>query len=105
MNVYAVTIIFSASLILIFGLVANDRQGEVSHEEEQSAILGDLNTCFRALEELSQSYDYAKHIREHLLAIQRHWAQCQRDALNGTKRKSQPHLHQLDTFAKRSRGR
>jgi hypothetical protein len=103
MNVYTVTIIFSASLILIFGLVANDRPAATSGEQEQSNIIEDLNTCFRALDELSQSYDYAKHIREHLLAIQKHWTNSQRDAMAGTKRRNQLFSQGSGLPVKRSR--
>ncbi len=103
MNVYAVIVIFSASVILIFGLVAEERQmqheaatnmlvdGRPTAQTAQAAastVVGDLNTCFRALDELGQSYECAKRTREHLLAIQRHWTQCKRDAQMGSKRSS-----------------
>lgn len=103
MNVYVVTIIFSASLILVFGLVAKERKAETSPEDQQSTIIGDLNTCFRALDELSQSYDHAKDIREHLLAIQRHWTNCQRETIVGAKRKSHLRHRESSVSAKRSR--
>jgi hypothetical protein len=83
MHVYAVTIIFSASLILIFGLIAE----EWRDENEKHEVAGNLNTCFRALDELGQSFECAKHTHEHLLAIQKHWTQRRRDVNVGSKRR------------------
>lgn len=88
MNVYSVTIIFSASLILIFALVAEERTTDLPYEMEQSSVVANLNTCFRALDELSQSYECAKETRDELLAIQKHWTQCKQDAVNLQKRQS-----------------
>lgn len=79
LHVYAVTIIASASLILIFGLIAEEWQDE---GEKQTAARN-LNTCFRALDKLGQCFESAKHAHEHLLAIQKHWAQKRRDAKMG----------------------
>ena len=76
MNVYVVTIIFSASLILIFGLIAE----EWRDESEKHEVIGNLNTCFRALDDLGQNFDCAKHSHEQLLAIQKHWTQKRRNA-------------------------
>lgn len=79
MHVYAVTIIFSASLILIFGSIA----GGWSDENEKQVMVGNLNTCFRALDELGRCFDCARHTHEHLLAIQKHWTQKTRDSHAG----------------------
>ena len=101
MNVYGVTIIFSASLMLIFALVSDEKTA--ASPQDQSTVIRDLNTCFRALDELGQSYGYAKRIRENLLAIQKHWTTAKRDALNGTKRRSQLHLSSTSSATKKAR--
>lgn len=101
MNVYGVTIIFSAALILIFALVSDDKAA--TYSQDKSTIIGDLNTCFRALDELGQSYDTAKRIRESLLAIQKHWTTAKRDAMKGNKRRSQLHLSAGTSAPKRPR--
>lgn len=90
MNVYVITIIFSASVILIFGLIAEDMPQGYQSEDEKLKIAGDLNTCFRALDELGQSFECAKRTRDFLLAIQRHWTQAKRDPQMGVKRRSRP---------------
>jgi hypothetical protein len=90
MNVYVVTIIFSASVILIFGLIAEDMPQQSRSEDEKLKIAGDLNTCFRALDELGQSFECAKRTRDFLLAIQKRWTQSKRDPQMGIKRRNQP---------------
>ena len=59
MNVYVINIIVSASLILIFGLIAKEVLGAQQRDQqpEDFNVAGDLNTCFRALDELSQSFE------------------------------------------------
>lgn len=101
MNVYGVTIIFSAALILIFALVSDDKTA--ASPKDQSTVIGDLNTCFRALDELGQSYETAKRIRENLLAIQKHWTTAKRDVMNGNKRRSQMHITGGTSAPKRPR--
>lgn len=90
MNVYVVTIIFSASVILIFGLIAEHMPHGPQSEDERLKIAGDLSTCFRALDELCQSFECAKRTRDFLLAIQKRWTQSKRDPQMGLKRRSQP---------------
>lgn len=87
MNVYVVNIICSASLILIFGLIAEEIAGS-REQGGKTSVARDLNTCFRALDELGQSFESAKRNHELLLAIQKHWSQRKRDAKTGAKRKS-----------------
>ncbi|KAF2088896.1 hypothetical protein K490DRAFT_38069 [Saccharata proteae CBS 121410] len=67
MNIQAVSIIFTASLILIF-IICSKREGR-THD----AAVAHLSVCFRALEELTQSYDSARRTREFLVALQRRW--------------------------------
>ncbi|KUJ19527.1 uncharacterized protein LY89DRAFT_613222 [Mollisia scopiformis] len=88
MNVYAVNIIVSASLILIFGLIAGEVLGEQHDQSEEVNVASELNTCFRALDELGQSFEAARQHREHLLAIQKHWSQGRKEAKLGAKRRS-----------------
>ena len=90
MNVYVVTIIFSASVILIFGLIAEDMPQGSRSEDEKLKIAGDLNTCFRALDELCQSFECAKRTRDFLLAIQKRWTQSKRDPHMSIKRRGHP---------------
>ena len=85
MNVYVVTIVFSASLILIFGLIAEEWRDDT----EKGRVVSNLNTCFRALDALGQSFECAKHSHEQLLAIQKHWTQRRRSAKKDSKRKLQ----------------
>ena len=93
MNVYVVNIIVSASLILIFGLIAKEILGAQRDQPEKVNVAGDLNTCFRALDELGQSFESARRHHEHLLAIQKHWSHGKRDVKPGAKRRSQPQGH------------
>lgn len=89
MNVYVINIIVSASLILIFGLIAREILGEQRDQPEKFDVAGDLITCFRALDELGQSFESARRHHEHLLAIQKHWSQRKKDAKPGAKRRFQ----------------
>ncbi|KAK5351976.1 hypothetical protein LTS03_003743 [Exophiala xenobiotica] len=103
MNVYVVTIIFSASVILIFGLIAEDMPQGSQSEDEKLKIAGDLNTCFRALDELCQSFECAKRTRDFLLAIQRRWTQSERDPRMAMKRRSQLHDPGQESSYKKSK--
>jgi hypothetical protein len=89
MNVYVINIIVSASLILIFGLIAKEILGDQRDQPNKFNVAGDLNTCFRALDELGQSFESARRHHEHLLAIQKHWNQRKKDAKPGGKRRIQ----------------
>ncbi|RDW91790.1 hypothetical protein BP5796_01184 [Coleophoma crateriformis] len=89
MTVYVINIITSASLILIFGLIAEEVSSRPRDKSEKLNVASDLNTCFRALDELGQSFECARRHHEHLVAIQKHWSQRKKDAKAGVKRKSQ----------------
>ena len=99
MNVYVVTIIFSASLILIFGLIAEEWRDDTQKDQ----VVSNLNTCFRALDALGQSFECAKHSHEQLLAIQKHWTQRRRSAKKYSKRKHQEQSDDLMDAQKRPR--
>ena len=89
MHVYVIKIIASASLILIFGLIAEESLGERRDQSEKFNVADDLNTCFRALDELGQTFESATQHREHLLAIQKHWSRRRKDSKASAKRRSQ----------------
>ena len=66
-NIQAVAITFSAALLLVFATVFYYQR------EREDEILADLSVCFRALDELSPSWDTAKRARDFLIRLQRHW--------------------------------
>ena len=66
-NIQAVAITFSAALLLVFATVFHYQR------EREDEILADLSVCFRALDELSPSWDTAKRARDFLIRLQRHW--------------------------------
>jgi len=103
MNVYAITIIFSASLILIFGLIAEESGGYRDSQDKGFNFAGDLNTCFRALDELGQSFECAKRSRDDLFALQNHWSQRRKELKLGTKRGRPGQAPESDHALKRSR--
>ncbi|KAF2145744.1 uncharacterized protein K452DRAFT_244065 [Aplosporella prunicola CBS 121167] len=82
MNIQAVSIIFTTSLILIFIICSkrglshfsnsNNLTGGTSADGANDAA-SHLSVCFRALEDLTQSYDSARRTREFLVALQRRW--------------------------------
>lgn len=98
MNVFVINIIVSASLILIFGLIAKEVLGDEHIQPEKPNVASDLNICFRALDELGQSFESARRQHEHLLAIQKHWSHARNPKL-GAKRRSQV----SKAFSKKSR--
>lgn len=92
MNNQVVAIIFSAALMLLFVTVSSSpavpsQPGEShsahSHNAEMAAY---LNLCFRALDELGQSFENAKRTRDYLVTLQRRW---------------QTHMHRSGSAAKR----
>jgi hypothetical protein len=103
MNVYVVTIIFSASLILIFGLTTAAGSTHARDREENDRLAGDLNTCFRALDELGRSYESAKRTRDRLLELRQLWTRRKEDARIKTKRARGQRLEVPDTGEKRIR--
>lgn len=98
MHNYSVNIIFSAALISMFNVIAcQARRVTGATLSEPTANLG---VFFRALDDLSQSFDSAKRAREHLATIQRKWYLS--GNATGSKR---PHYFSHGTVgSKRSRG-
>ena len=83
MNVQIVTIIFTAALILVFATVSQQAQ---QSEESHADMVAHLNTCFRALDDLGQSFENAKRTREILMILQRRWKNRTRSSSIGSKR-------------------
>lgn len=79
MNNQVVAIIFSAALMLLFVTVSSSplmpsKPGESSTPHPRNAeMVAYLNLCFRALDELGQSFENAKRTRDYLVALQRRW--------------------------------
>lgn len=75
----AVAIIFSAALMLLFVTVSSSplmpsKPGESSQPHPRNAeMVAYLNLCFRALDELGQSFENAKRTRDYLVTLQRRW--------------------------------
>ncbi|KAJ5928925.1 hypothetical protein N7466_007881 [Penicillium verhagenii] len=74
-----VAIIFSAALMLLFVTVSSSplmptKAGEMSQPHPRNAeMVAYLNLCFRALDELGQSFENAKRTRDYLVTLQRRW--------------------------------
>lgn len=86
MNNQVVAIIFSAALMLLYVTISPGRNGiDGTNNAEMVAY---LNLCFRALDELSQSFDNAKRTRDFLVSLQRRWQAHMRRT--GSARKRQP---------------
>lgn len=66
-NFQSVAIIFSSAIILIFASVSRRRRKKTTETATH------LSVCFRALEELSASWECAKRARDILLLLQRKW--------------------------------
>ncbi|KAJ5089914.1 hypothetical protein N7532_008598 [Penicillium argentinense] len=79
MNNQVVAMIFSAALMLLFVTVSSSplmpsKPGEISQPHPRNAeMVAYLNLCFRALDELGQSFENAKRTRDFLVALQRRW--------------------------------
>ncbi|EQB58296.1 hypothetical protein CGLO_01470 [Colletotrichum gloeosporioides Cg-14] len=68
-NIQGVAVIFSAAIILIFASMSRRRRRRAKTAETATH----LSVCFRALEELSASWECAKRSRDFLLMLQRKW--------------------------------
>jgi len=80
MNIGAVSIIFTAALILVFA--ANSRRTEYVRAE----AITQLSVCFRALENLAQGFESAVRAREFLVALQQKWQKNKKRSTSETKR-------------------
>ncbi|KAL2012266.1 hypothetical protein VTN00DRAFT_4984 [Thermoascus crustaceus] len=75
-NNQVVAIIFTAALMLIFVTISTSSQaapGRTSGENQNAEMVAHLNVCFRALDELGQSFENAKRTRDFLVSLQRRW--------------------------------
>jgi hypothetical protein len=76
-NNQVVAIIFTAALMLIFITISMSSQDTSRLHSDEKNRLADmaahLNVCFRALDELGQSFENAKRTRDFLVSLQRRW--------------------------------
>ncbi|KAJ5902774.1 hypothetical protein N7495_003302 [Penicillium taxi] len=92
MNNQVVAIIFSAALMLLFVTVSSSplvptRPGEINSPHPRNAeMVAYLNLCFRALDELGQSFENAKRTRDYLVTLQRRWQADMRRTGTASKR-------------------
>ncbi|KAG0158221.1 hypothetical protein PDIDSM_5734 [Penicillium digitatum] len=93
MNNQVVAIIFSAALMLLFVTVSSSpmspgkQDGSPTHPRS-TEMVAYLNLCFRALDELGQSFDNAKRTRDYLVTLQRRWQANMRRSGSATKRQN-----------------
>ncbi|KAJ6128872.1 hypothetical protein N7471_010089 [Penicillium samsonianum] len=93
MNNQVVAIIFSAALMLLFVTVSSSpmspgKQGDSPTHPRSTEMVAYLNLCFRALDELGQSFDNAKRTRDYLVTLQRRWQANMRRPGSATKRQN-----------------
>ncbi|RAH81369.1 Zn(II)2Cys6 transcription factor [Aspergillus japonicus CBS 114.51] len=84
MNSQVVAMIFSAALILLYVTISNSRQG--SDNGNNAEMVAYLNLCFRALDEIGQSFENAKRTRDFLVSLQRRWQAHMRRSGSAVKR-------------------
>lgn len=99
MSNQVVAIIFSAALMLLFVTVSSSpvlpaKPGETSSPHPRNAEMAAyLNLCFRALDELGQSFENAKRTRDYLVTLQRRWqAHMRRSGSTAKRQMSNPNL-------------
>ncbi|KAH8427758.1 fungal specific transcription factor domain-containing protein [Aspergillus melleus] len=98
MNNQVVAMIFSAALMLLYVTISNSSPSSRNSGDSSSSNAGMvayLNLCFRALDELGQSFENAKRTRDFLVSLQRRWQAHMRRS--GAKRQvsRQPSSQQL----------
>lgn len=99
MNNQVVAIIFSAALMLLFVTVSSSplmpsKPGEVNQPHPRNAeMVAYLNLCFRALDELGQSFENAKRTRDYLVTLQRRWQAHMRRSGPAKRQISSANLH------------
>ncbi|KAJ6127146.1 hypothetical protein N7523_002758 [Penicillium sp. IBT 18751x] len=92
MSNQVVAIIFSAALMLLFVTVSSSpltpsQPGDANQSHPRNAeMVAYLNLCFRALDELGQSFENAKRTRDYLVTLQRRWQAHMRRSGPGAKR-------------------
>jgi hypothetical protein len=76
MNNQVVSMIFSAALILLYVTISttplSSRTG-LELTDSSTEMVAYLNLCFRALDDLGQSFENAKRTRDFLVSLQRRW--------------------------------
>ncbi|KAF9888088.1 hypothetical protein FE257_009353 [Aspergillus nanangensis] len=100
MNNQVVAIIFSASLMLLYVTISNSTPPSSSGDNSNNGNAGMvayLNLCFRALDELGQSFENAKRTRDFLVSLQRRWQARMRRSGSAIKRQisNRPSSQQL----------
>lgn len=86
-NNQVVAIIFTAALMLIFVTISTSTQSPGrSSGISKPEMVAHLNVCFRALDELGQSFDNAKRTRDFLVSLQRRWQNRMRKSGSAAKR-------------------
>lgn len=100
MNNQVVAIIFSAALMLLYVTISNTPHPSKSPSDNSNSnaeMVAYLNLCFRALDELGQSFENAKRTRDFLVSLQRRWQAHMRRSGSALKRQisNQPSLQQL----------
>lgn len=89
-NNQVVAIIFTAALMLIFATISMSTQDSgrlrVDDKSRQADMAAHLNVCFRALDELGQSFENAKRTRDFLVSLQRRWQNHMRKTGANSKR-------------------
>jgi hypothetical protein len=91
MNNQVVAIIFSAALMLLFVTVSTSpmspgKPGDSPIYPRSAEMVAYLNLCFRALDELGQSFENAKRTRDYLVTLQRRWQANMRRSGSAAKR-------------------
>ncbi|RJE19341.1 fungal specific transcription factor, partial [Aspergillus sclerotialis] len=86
MNNQVVAIIFSAALMLLYVTISNSPQPGKANNTKNTEMVAYLNLCFRALDELGQSFENAKRTRDFLVSLQRRWQARMRRSGSATKR-------------------
>ncbi|EEA28237.1 hypothetical protein TMatcc_003440 [Talaromyces marneffei ATCC 18224] len=89
-NNQVVAIIFTAALMLIFVTISMSTQDtgrlRADDKSRQADMVAHLNVCFRALDELGQSFENAKRTRDFLVSLQRRWQNHMRKTGANSKR-------------------
>lgn len=110
MNNQVVAIIFSAALMLLYVTISPGKASNNENGAARAEMVAYLNLCFRALDELGQSFENAKRTRDFLVSLQRRWqAHMRRSGAKrqmGNRQSSQPPAQgrsEADPSRKRSR--
>lgn len=92
MNNQVVAIIFSAALMLLYVTISNSQHHEKANDNSNAEMVAHLNLCFRALDELGQSFENGKRTRDFLVSLQRRWQARMRRSGSAIKRQVSSNL-------------